>query len=89
VNGESTFDVVEQSEVFTGLFNRDNIWSSAGILTSRRMLPTHETSGESLVGPDFSIDLDDSLLDNSSNLPSGQSVLQSVPQEYSQRERLS
>jgi hypothetical protein len=36
---------------------------------------THETGWESLVGPDFSVDLDDSLLDNSSNLLSGQSVL--------------
>jgi len=50
---------------------------------------THETSGESLVGPDFSVDLDDSLLNNSSNLPSGQGVLQSVPQKDSERERLS
>lgn len=36
---------------------------------------THETSGESLVGPDLSVYLDDSLLDNSSDLLTGQSVL--------------
>lgn len=75
MDGESTFDVVEQSEVFTGFLDRDDICLSGKRSTFAKNAPTHETSGESLVGPDFSIDLDDSLLDNSSNLPSGQSVL--------------
>lgn len=75
MDGESTFDVVEQSEVFTGLLDRNDICLSGKGSTFAKNTPTHETSGEGLVGPDFSIDLDDSLLDNSSNLPSGQSVL--------------
>jgi hypothetical protein len=57
--------------------------------TSRKRKLTHETSGEGLVGPDLSVHLDDSLLDNSSDLLTGQSVLQSVSEEDSKGKRLS
>lgn len=51
--------------------------------------PTHETSGEGLVGSDLSIDLDESLLDNSSNFSAGKSVLQSVSKEDGEGKGLS
>lgn len=50
---------------------------------------THESSGEGLVGPDLSVDLDESLLNNSSNLLSGQGVLQSVSEEDGEGKGLS
>ena len=76
MDGESTLDVVEQSEVLSALLDRDDILLLARVPRLKSCdRHTHETSWESLVGPDFSVDLDDSLLNNSSNLPSGQSVL--------------
>ena len=50
---------------------------------------THESSGVGLVGPDLSVDLDQSLLDNSSDFTAGKGVLQSVSEEDGERERLS
>ena len=50
---------------------------------------THESSRESLVGSDLSVDLDESLLNNSSDLSTGQSVLQSVSEEDGEGKGLS
>lgn len=55
----------------------------------KKIARTHESSGEGLVGPDLSVDLDESLLNNSSNLLSGQGVLQSVSEEDSEGKGLS
>lgn len=74
VDGESTLDIVKESEVFTGSLNRDDI---------------HESSWESLVGSDLSVDLDESLLNNGSNLSAGKGVLQSVSKEDGEGEGLS
>lgn len=49
---------------------------------------THESSWVSLVGSDLSVDFDESLLDDRSDLSSGEGVLQSVSQEHSQGKRL-
>lgn len=61
--------------------------SSSLVVVEGRL--THESGGEGLVGPDLSVDLDESLLNNSSNLLSGQGVLQSVSEEDSEGKGLS
>lgn len=48
---------------------------------------THESGGVSSVSPDFSINLDNTLLDDRNNFLSGQSVLQPVPEEDREGER--
>lgn len=50
---------------------------------------THESSGVGLIGPDLSVDLDQSLLDNSSDFTAGKSVLETVTEEDGKGERLS
>lgn len=49
VDGETTFDVIKETEVLAGLFNRDGV---------------HEASREGGVSAHFAIDLDQSLLDD-------------------------
>lgn len=66
VNGETSLDIVQQPEVFAGLFDRDDILESGGV---RR------------VCSDFSIDSDESLHENSFDFSAVQRVLQSIPQE--------
>lgn len=72
VNGESALDVVEKTEVLARSLNGDDI---------------HETSGEGLVSPDLAVDLDESLLNNSSDLTASKSVLQTVSKEDSEGKR--
>lgn len=48
---------------------------------------TLEPSRIGVVSPDLSIDLDKTLLDNSSDFSSSQCILQSVPQKHCQRQR--
>lgn len=66
VDGESTLDVVQQSEVFTGSLDGDNV---------------HETGRVGFIGPDLSINLDDPLRHDSGDFSAGQGVLQSVSEE--------
>lgn len=73
VNGESALDVVEKTEVLARSLNGDDI---------------HETSGEGLVSPDLAVDLDESLLNNSSDLTASKSVLQTVSKEDGEGKRL-
>lgn len=49
VDGETTFDIVKETEVLAGLFNRDGV---------------HEAGGEGGVRAHFTIDLDQSLFDD-------------------------
>jgi len=70
VDGESTLDVVKKTEVFTGSLEGDDV---------------HEPSWVSLISPDLSINLDNPLSHNSSNLTTGQSVLESVSEEDGER----
>jgi hypothetical protein len=74
VNGKSTLDIVDKTEVLTSLLKRNDI---------------HETSRESVVGSNFSIDLNKSLHKNGLNLTAIESILQSVSNEDDQRKRLS
>ena len=57
-------------------------------LVSKNVALTHESSRVSLIRPDLSVDLDQSLLDNSSDLSAGKGVLQSVTEEDGEGERL-
>merc|ERR1740129_1432138 len=66
VNGVTSLDIIDQTEVFASLFNLDDI---------------HETSWESGVSSDFAVNLDQSLFHDSLDLLGGQSVLQAVSQE--------
>src|SRR5512142_1791339 len=66
VNGETTFNIVDQTEVFTGLFDGDDI---------------HETSWVGGVGAYFTIDLNQTLHNNFSYFSTVQGVLQTISQE--------
>jgi len=69
VDDESAFGVVDQSEVFVGLFNGDNI---------------HETGWVFHVGSDFSVDFDHSSLKDLLALVTGKGVVESVSDEDGQ-----
>ena len=60
----TALDVEDQTEVFTGLVDLDNV---------------HETGGELGIGTDLAVNLDQPLLHDSLNLLGGQSILQTVP----------
>jgi hypothetical protein len=66
VDGESSLDIVKQPEVLAGPLDRDNV---------------HESSGEGLVGPDLSVNLDGSLSHDGGDLTTGQGVLETVSEE--------
>jgi len=66
VNGVASLDVIDETEVLSGFVNLDDI---------------HETSGESGVSSDFTVNLDESLPHNSGDLFSSQGVLQTISQE--------
>ena len=71
VDGETTLDVVDETEVFTSLFNADNI---------------HETSGEGGVGTDLTVNLDKTLHQDGLDFTTVKSVLQTVTDEDDQRQ---
>jgi hypothetical protein len=73
VDGEPSLDVIDESEVFSGLFDLDDI---------------HESSGELGVGPQLSVDLDQPLLEDCLNLLGGQGVLEPIPEEQGDWHRL-
>lgn len=89
VNGESALDVVEKTEVLARSLNGDDIYRPglAATISTSPTSPTHETSGEGLVSPDLAVDLDESLLNNSSDLTASKSVLQTVSKEDSEGKR--
>ena len=90
VDGESSLDVVEESEVLAGSLNRDDVWDISAMHTHRKQRRrTHEASRVGLVGSDLSVDLDESLLNDRGDLSSSESVLQSVSEEDGEGERLS
>ena len=72
VNGETSLGCPQKSEVLVGLINVDNI---------------HKTSGESHVGSDLSVNLDELLHNDHLSLVVGQSVLQSVAKQDDEWER--
>lgn len=90
VNGESALDVVEKTEVLARSLNGDDIYRPglAARISTSPSSPTHETSGEGLVSPDLAVDLDESLLNNSSDLTASKSVLQTVSKEDGEGKRL-
>jgi len=60
VDGETALNIVEEAEVFSGLFDRDNIL---------------EASRVGCVGADLSIDFDQALFNNRGDFSSSQGVL--------------
>jgi len=66
VNGVTTLDVVHQAEVFTSLFDRNDV---------------HESSGVGVVCANLSIHLDVTLHEDGTNFLSSQGVLQAVAEE--------
>lgn len=73
VDGESTLDVVDKSEVLAGLLELDHV---------------HEASGEGGVGSHLAVDLDKSLHQDGVDLSTVESVLETVSQEDDQGQRL-
>lgn len=74
MDGETALGVPQQSEDLLGLLDLDNI---------------HETSGESHVGSDLSINLDELLHNNHLSLVVSQRVLETVAQQDDQGQRRS
>jgi len=62
----TALDVEDQTEVFTGLVDLDNV---------------HETGGELGIGTDLAINLDQALFQDGFHFLGGQCVLQTVTQE--------
>ena len=73
MDGETTLDIVEETEVLARLLDGDDV---------------HEAGGEGLVSADLAVDLDETLLDNSSDLLAGEGVLHAVTQEDGEGEGL-
>jgi len=71
VNCEAAFYVVEETEVFSGFLDGDDV---------------HETSRVSFVSSNFGIDFDEALLDDGGDFTTGQSILQPVAEEDGERE---
>lgn len=71
VDGETALNVVEDTEVFTGLFDGNNV---------------HETSGEVGISADLVVNFDGALHDNAGDFALVQSVLQTVTEQNDQRQ---
>jgi len=74
VHNEPALHVVDYAEVLSSLLNLDNI---------------HEPGREPGVGPHFAVDFDQTLLADGFNFFHAKGVLQTVPEEKRDRERLS
>jgi len=74
LKNESSLGVVQESEILTSLLDGDDILKTRGI---------------SSIGSDLAVDLDESLLDDLSDLVSGKSVFQSVSQQNNDGKALS
>lgn len=81
MDGETTFNIVDQSEMFSSFFDGDNICKlrMGAINICFSSIPhgstlvfclkrTHETSWEIDVGADFAVDFDQALHDNLCNI---------------------
>jgi len=66
VNGVTSLDIVDEAEIFSSLFNLDDI---------------HETGWESGISSHFAVDLDKPLLHNSAHFLGSQGILQTISQE--------
>lgn len=73
VDGEAALGVVDEAEVLASLLNRDDV---------------HQTSGESRVGADLAVDLDEALHEDGIDLTSVQGILEAVAEEDDQRQRV-
>lgn len=88
MNCEASLDVIDQSEVFSGLVNRHNIWNEQfqvngcqhTELTARGNDEklTHETSWIIGVGADLAVDLDQTLHHDLGDFIVVQGVLESI-----------
>lgn len=74
VDGEATLDVVDETEVLASLVDGDDI---------------HEASGESRVGADLAVDLDETLHKDGVDLTTVQGILETVTDEDNQRHAVS
>jgi len=74
VDDEPALHIVDDAEVLSSLLNLDNI---------------HKPGGELGVGPELAINLDKALLADGFDLLHGEGILQTVPEEESNGERLS
>jgi hypothetical protein len=73
VDGETTLGIVDETEVLTGLLDRDGI---------------HESSGVGGIGTDLVVDLDETLHKDGLNLLTVESVLETVADQDDQRQAL-
>jgi hypothetical protein len=103
VDGESTLDVVKDSEVLSRLLDGNNVHEPERVsvvgsdLSKRESVERDERSQQlaSRQGNErgkkayLAVNLDESLLEDSSDFPTGQSELQSVSEEDGQRKALS
>lgn len=88
MNGETSLDIVDETEELASLLNGDNICkiesnvsrNSSEISQLERTL-THESSWEVDVGADLSVDFDETLHDDLCDFRVGQSVLEAITQE--------
>ena len=67
VNGVTSLDIVDKTEIFSSLFNLDDI---------------HETGWESGISSHFAVNLDEPLLHNSAHFLGSQGILQTISQEH-------
>lgn len=72
VDGETTLDIVKETEVLAGLFDGNGV---------------HEAGGEGSVSSHFAIDLDQSLFDDRGDFTAVQCILQPVAKEDGEGER--
>jgi hypothetical protein len=73
VDSEATLGVVDQAEVLASLLDGDDI---------------HQSRGESGVGADLAVNLDEALHEDGIDLAGVESVLQTVAEEDDQRQRV-
>ena len=72
MDGVTALNVKNETEILASLVDLYNI---------------HESSGELRISTDFAVDLDEPLLQDGLDLLAGQSVLETISQENSQRHR--
>jgi hypothetical protein len=81
MNTESTFDVINQTEMFARLFNSDHIYEEKDafdLQVSVRRAQTHESRWKEEICSHASVDFNQTLLADFLRLYVGQGVLQSV-----------
>jgi hypothetical protein len=73
VDGVTTLGVVDEAEVLASLINGDDV---------------HQAGGESRVGADLAVNLDEALHEDGVDLATVEGILQAVSQEDDQRQRV-